>query len=164
MERSWYYTWLTLLSIAVLADVIFLIWGLKHYSWIWGDVSFSDSIVGTFWVLVIAFLVGSAIAGGFIGLAATGIIDASASVAIATYEAVKEISVALYNALIDLFTIKQTVRQKCPAALKAKILEKRKNAVNVGIFGKNNKITHKITISSDMGVSTDINPGEIIII
>lgn len=163
MEKSWYYTWLTLLSIAALADVIFLFWGLKHYSWIWGDVSIWDSIVGTFWVFIIAILVGSAIAGGFMGLAAAGIIDASARVAVATYEIVKEISVAIYNAIIDLFTIKQTVRQKCPAALRAKILEKRKNAVNVGIF-ENNKITHKITISSDLGVSSDINPGEIIVI
>lgn len=68
----------------------------------------------------------------------------------------------IINGLIDLFSIRESVRMKCPGALKAQILEKKKNAVNVGIFGINDVMIAKEEIISSEGVSQDIYKGQII--
>ena len=68
----------------------------------------------------------------------------------------------IINDLIDLFSIRTSVRTKCPNALKVLILEKKKNAVNVGIFGNNNVMIAKEEIISSEGVSQDIYKGQII--
>lgn len=68
----------------------------------------------------------------------------------------------IINDIIDMFSIKSSVRSKCPYALKVQILEKKKNAVNVGIFGNNNVMIAKEEIISYEGVSDEIHKGQII--
>lgn len=63
--------------------------------------------------------------------------------------------------LIDIIFIKEQVQIRKPDALKAIILEKKKNAVDVGIFSKG-EMTERITINSDIGVSNDIYKGQVI--
>ena len=79
-----------------------------------------------------------------------------------TAKAVKEIYVVTKAALIDLFTIKREIKVRCPNALKAEILEKSKNAVNVGIFDQNDEMTTKMNIIGEGVVSDDIYVGKVI--
>ncbi len=82
---------------------------------------------------------------------------------IGTAKAVKEICVYTRDAIIGLFTVKREIKQKCPDALKALILEKKKHSVSVGIFEESNtKMTEKITISGDGIVDDSIQEGQII--
>lgn len=75
------------------------------------------------------------------------------------YKRVKEIIKIVVNGIINLFTIKSEVSRKCPAALEAKILEKEKNAVKVGVFGPE---PIDVIIESSEGVAEDIHKGETI--
>ena len=68
----------------------------------------------------------------------------------------------IINDIIDLFSIRNSVRTKCPNALKVLILEKKKQTVNVGIFGENNVMIAKEEIISSEGVSQEIYKGQII--
>lgn len=68
----------------------------------------------------------------------------------------------IINDIIDMFSIKSSVRSKCPYALKVQILEKKKHAVNVGIFGNDNVMIAKEEIISSEGVSDEIHKGQII--
>lgn len=63
--------------------------------------------------------------------------------------------------LVDLLFIREQVQQVNPNAFRALILEKKKNAVDVGIFS-NGKMSERITINSDLGVTNDIYKGQII--
>lgn len=75
---------------------------------------------------------------------------------------VKQFFKDIINVISDIFSIKNSVQTKCPEALKIQILEKKKNAVNVGIFGNNNVMIAKEEITSSEGVSSDIYKGQII--
>lgn len=79
-----------------------------------------------------------------------------------TAKAVKEVYVYTRAAIIDLFTIKDEIRQKCPAALKAKILEKKQHSLNVGIFDQSNTMYEKMTIAGNGSVADDVYVGQVI--
>lgn len=82
---------------------------------------------------------------------------------IGTAKAVKEFCVYTKDAIIGLFTIKREVKQKCPQALKAVILEKKKHSINVGIFGSSNTVmTEKMTITGEGVVDDSISVGQVI--
>lgn len=76
-----------------------------------------------------------------------------------TVKAVKETYVAVRDAIIDIFTVKREIRQKCPEALKAMILEKKKNSVKVGVFDYKDKMYETVTISGNGTVNADIYEG-----
>ena len=60
--------------------------------------------------------------------------------------------------IIDATTLKDEVKVKYPDALKLIIQEKKKNAVNVGIFGKYEECIEKsVDITSDKGVSDELH-------
>lgn len=61
---------------------------------------------------------------------------------------------------ITAYSVKETVREKCPGALKAIIMEKKQNAVNVGIFDQNNQRSESIEIQSSKGVSNSLHVGQ----
>lgn len=65
------------------------------------------------------------------------------------------------KAIIDVVFIKEQIKQRNPNALRAQILAKKQNAVDVGIFS-NGKISERITINSDLGVTNEIYQGQII--
>lgn len=62
--------------------------------------------------------------------------------------------------VITAYSVKETVREKCPNALKAIIMEKKQNAVNVGIFDYNNQMSECIEIKSSKGVSDSLQVGQ----
>ena len=62
---------------------------------------------------------------------------------------------------VDFVFIKKQVHEVVPEAFKIKILEKKRHAVNVGIF-TNNIITEQLTITSDVGISDEIYQGQIV--
>lgn len=66
------------------------------------------------------------------------------------------------NKVIDAFSVKEEVKKRCPNALKMQILEKKKNAVNVGIFNDATTMSQKISIQSNQGVSDSIHVGQVI--
>lgn len=75
---------------------------------------------------------------------------------------VVELIKVVINEIINRRTVKDAVRQKCPGALKTQILEAKKRAITVGIWGKNNQ-KQNMEISSDCGVDYDeIYEGETI--
>lgn len=63
---------------------------------------------------------------------------------------------------IDDNTIKETVRIKCPEALKALIQKKKKNAIDVGIFDKKDQHICSLEIKSSQGVSNSLHVGQVI--
>lgn len=65
------------------------------------------------------------------------------------------------GSVLDEDSIKNEVRNQFPKALYLLIQEKKKKAVNVGIFGDNNyKIQNSIEISSNQGVSDSLYVGQ----
>ncbi len=62
--------------------------------------------------------------------------------------------------VITAYSVKETVREKCPNALKAIIMEKKENAVNVGIFDYNDQMSECIEIKSSKGVSNSLQVGQ----
>lgn len=93
---------------------------------------------------------------------AINIIGGAWFVGSATGEAVGTIIEYTVNRIIDIFTVKEEIKLRCPNALKAQILEKKKNAVNVGIFNVKSEMSQKISIKSDQGVSDSIRVGQVI--
>ena len=80
----------------------------------------------------------------------------------AVVQDVVELIKVIINEIINRRSVKDAVRQKCPGALKTQILEAKKRAVTVGVFGKNNQ-KQTMEISSDCGVDYDeIYEGETI--
>lgn len=51
-------------------------------------------------------------------------------------------------------------RQKAPSAIKAMVLEKKKNAVDVGLFSSQNQELDRFQIKAEKGVSDDIYEGQ----
>ena len=67
--------------------------------------------------------------------------------------------------IIDADTLKDEVKVKYQDALKLRIQEKKKNAVNVGIFGENEDcIEDSVDITSDKGVSDELYVGQVILL
>ena len=66
------------------------------------------------------------------------------------------------NKFVDLFTLKNEVKRKCPNALKMLILEKKRNAVEVGIFNRQyaQKPDEVVNIETTEGISSDIVVGQ----
>ena len=63
--------------------------------------------------------------------------------------------------IIDADTLEDEVKIKYPNALKLLIKEKKKHAVNVGIFGENEDcIEDSVDITSDKGVSDELYVGQ----
>lgn len=69
--------------------------------------------------------------------------------------------VTIVKQLVDLIFIRDEVKKKCPQAFRAKILAKKRNAVDVGIFA-NGSLSQHITIESEIGISDDIYRGQVI--
>lgn len=72
-----------------------------------------------------------------------------------------DLVVAVVSGVIDLFTIKDQVRQKVPNALKIKIMEKKEKAVHVGIFGEQDNPLCPMDIEGD-GVQDNLYVGQTI--
>lgn len=67
--------------------------------------------------------------------------------------------------IIDETSLKDEVKIKYPNALKLLIKEKKKHAVNVGIFGENEDcIEDSVDITSDKGVSDELYVGQVILL
>ena len=67
--------------------------------------------------------------------------------------------------IIDATTLEDEVKRKYPNALKILIREKKKNAVNVGIFGEYEECIEKsVDITSDKGVSDELHEGQVILL
>ena len=93
--------------------------------------------------------------------AADDFADSAFDAAKSTIEKVKTYVVNVAKQLIDIIFIKEQVKQHNPQAFRALILEKKKDAVDVGIFD-NGKVIERLTINSDVGVSNNIYRGQII--
>lgn len=63
---------------------------------------------------------------------------------------------------VDLFTLKNEVKRKCPKALKMEIMKRKENAVDVGIFNDQTTTSPSqfITIESTEGFSDEIREGQ----
>ena len=72
-----------------------------------------------------------------------------------------DLVVAVVFGIIDLFTIKDEVHQKVPNAFKIIIQEKKVNAINVGIFDKQDTPICPMSIEGD-GVKDDLYVGQVI--
>jgi hypothetical protein len=81
------------------------------------------------------------------------ILVAGGLVAYGTYKIYKKITAR---------EISQAVKEKCPAAFSAIIKEKKRNAVNVGIFDSNNKEIGEMTVKSQEGVDSSLREGQMI--
>lgn len=81
------------------------------------------------------------------------ILVAGGLVAYGTYKIYKKITAS---------EISQAVKEKCPAAFSAMIKEKKRNAVNVGIFDSNNKEIGEMTVKSQEGVDSSLREGQMI--
>lgn len=77
-------------------------------------------------------------------------------------EAVEALVEYTINKVIDIFSVKEEIKMRCPSALKAQIVQKKSNAVDVGIYNNSSTMTSKITIKSDEGVSGDLRVGQVI--
>lgn len=65
------------------------------------------------------------------------------------------------NEILNKKTIAQGVGNRCPNAVKVLIKERKAQAVNVDIFGKNEElIESNVTISSSKGISRDLRVGQ----
>ena len=159
---KWLYVFVYLLWIG---DLVLFIWVLNHYSLFSDEFSLWESFKGLFWTLCGCVV----ITGAAIGL--TTYIAALVA-AVAAKKAAKAAGKAIDAAIdyicevvlsvIDVFTVKDVVRKKVPQALKAEILEKKKNALSVGIFSNETDISYNMTLTSDEGVSDDIYIGQVI--
>lgn len=92
----------------------------------------------------------------------TEILEILAGVLIGAGAAAATIWIA--DRIIDKATIKAEVKKKTPSAFKALIEKKKKNAVDVGIFTKNDNRIDGITLESDQGISNEIEVGQVLYI
>ncbi len=70
-------------------------------------------------------------------------------------------TVSIYS-LINEKSIGDVVKQRMPNAFKLKIKEAKKNAVNVGIFDRQNSHLEDLKIESEQGVSDSVHKGQVI--
>lgn len=159
---KWLYVFVYLLWIG---DLVLFLWGLNHYSLFSDEFTLWESIKGLFWTFCGCIV----ITGAAIGLTAyiTALVAAEAAkkAAKAAEKAIDAAIDYIYEvvlSIIDIFTVKDEVRRKVPQALKAEILEKKKNALSVGIFSNETDISYNLTLTSDEGVSDDVYVGQVI--
>lgn len=82
--------------------------------------------------------------------------------ALESYSFAKEMVSVVVNQLITIFTIRSKAKEQDPRAFRAVIMQKKKNAVDVGIFDKNRNMTNRMEIRSSQGISNDIRKGQVI--
>ncbi len=70
-------------------------------------------------------------------------------------------TVSIYS-LINEKSIGDVVKRRMPNAFKLKIKEAKKNAVNVGIFDRQNSHLEDLKIESEQGVSDSVHKGQVI--
>lgn len=144
-----YYIWWALMWVCFVMSV-----------WRYGDEKYFASI---FWFLVFISNIVIGIIAWIVSAAERAAKAAKREIKRAAKEIAKEVTQFfkdIIDFIIDVFSIRNSVKTKCPAALKVKILEKKKNAVNVGIFGSNNVMIAREEIISYEGVSPDIYKGQ----
>lgn len=78
----------------------------------------------------------------------------------ATIDFIGDAIEAVITGVIDLFSVKETVKQQVPEAFKILIQEKRKTAIDVGIFAENGTPLKQMVLNSDYGVSEDLEVGQ----
>ncbi len=66
----------------------------------------------------------------------------------------------VYNGFLDLFGLRNEIKMRCPEAMKALIMSKRSNSVDVGIFNNASKQIQTMNIQSNSGVSNDLYVGQ----
>lgn len=66
------------------------------------------------------------------------------------------------DSFLDKDTLKEAVQEECPDAFKMLIKEKKKNAVNVGIFDEDNEHLDDMEITTSKGVSRNLRKGQTI--
>lgn len=66
------------------------------------------------------------------------------------------------NSIIDEYSLSQGVKQECPEAFKLLIKEKKKQAVQVGIFDRQNSHMEDMEITSTKGVDRNLRKGQVI--
>ena len=159
---KWLYVFVYLLWIG---DLVLFIWGLNHYSLFSDEFSLWESIKGLFWTLCGCVVITVAAIGLTTYIAALVAAVAAKKAAKAAGKAIDaaiDYICEVVLSVIDVFTVKDVVRKKVPQALKAEILEKKKNALSVGIFSNETDISYNMTLTSDEGVSDDIYIGQVI--
>ena len=76
------------------------------------------------------------------------------------------VGATMISLAVDYFISKETlvenVEDEYPDAFKLLIKEKKKNAVNVGIFDKDNEHLDDVEITSSKGVSKSLRKGQVI--
>lgn len=150
-----------------IADVVLLIWGFKNYSFFNDELTFWESLKGAFWVLTGCSIVTIAAIVGTITLSAMEAEKAAKKAAKAAGEAIDNAIDFIFDVIlciIDIFTVKEKVREKVPNALKVMILEKKNNSISVGIFPTESNMTTKMTLSSEEGVAEEIYENQVIYI
>ena len=78
------------------------------------------------------------------------------------YRQVKNVVIKAVNQIVDLLFIKKKAQECNPDAIKILILEKKRNAVNVGIFDEYGNMDQRITIHSDYEISNDVYKGMVV--
>lgn len=164
LTNYWYWV-VGLLFLAFIADTIYFFWGIHEY-FIFGDNPYPwyTCIWKTCIVCFFAGIIAYALWICMLGAAAAGAALAAAHAGRAIYQGVKELFVEIKNYVVSLLSIRSIAKEKCPAALRAEILRKKNNAVDVGIYNSKNSMTEKITINADMGFSDDVKTGETIVL
>ena len=74
--------------------------------------------------------------------------------------AVAVATVIIADKIIDWAVVRAEVKKKAPSAFKALIEQKKKNAIDVGIFSKEGNRIDGMTLESDKGVASDIEVGQ----
>ncbi len=66
------------------------------------------------------------------------------------------------KSIIDEHSLTQSVREECPQAFKLLIKEKKKHAVHVGIFDRQDSHMEDMEITSTKGVDRNLRKGQVI--
>lgn len=159
---KWLYIIVYLLWIG---NFILFLWGLNHYSIFSDELTLWESIKGLFWTFCGCFVISIAAISLTAYITAMVAIETTKKAARAAGKAIDvaiEYICEVVLSIIDTFTIKDEVIKKVPQALKVEILEKKKNAVFVGIFPNEIDLSYKMTLTSDEGVSEDVYAGQVI--
>lgn len=122
-------------------------WGITDYFSMGFGNAFTMAFIGA-----IIIMIG-------LGISAFGAVWFTGAATGAAVEAIVEYTI---NKIIDIFSLKEEIKMRCPSALKAQIVQKKSNAVDVGIYNNSSTMTSKITIKSDEGVSGDLRVGQVI--
>lgn len=159
---KWLYIFVYLLWIG---DLVLFLWGINHYSLFSDEFTLWESIKGIFWTLCgcTAITIAATVLTTYIAaLVAAEAAKKAAKAAERAIDVAIDYICEVVLSVIDVFTVKNEVSKKVPQALKAEILEKKKNALSVGIFPNETELSYKMTLTSDKGVSDDVYVGQVI--